>query len=293
MGTFECPWVWNGRETLTHLLRMLKNFDCLLMQCTYDLWSCSGFILDVSFPSHDELPLAHSTLWQRIFLVIIMGNSISLVHNYHLHQSPIALQGLFLRRYLILGWLVQSSPTIPEACIVTLPLGLGKNSTPLHLFPTLVFRSRRVCPTRWTKQQGCCTCYRAFNAFNPTQHWQLPVCHRTWAGMIFLSMKCIVSQAPKSNQATELPLCCRMQDAPMCLLLGRRYPHNLKLQELGCSQGTFWSSHFLLPLFPSSDHKDQWVVLLARQPRCVAESYPTEGNSEISTSLSSLLFLDF
>ena len=108
----------------------------------------------------------------------------------------------------------------PRGLHCNFPAGLGKSSIPLHLFPTLVFQSHRVCSTIRTKQQGYCTCFRAFDAFNATQHWQLPVPHRTWARMIFSSMECIVSQAPKSNQAAELPVCCGTQDAPICLLLG-------------------------------------------------------------------------
>lgn len=66
----------------------------------------------------------------------------------------------------------------------------------------------------------------------------------------------------------------------------------LKWQEPGSSRGTFWSSHFPQPPYPSSDPWDQWAVLLALQPTPVAKSFPAKGNSEISTSLSVVVVLD-
>lgn len=156
----------------------------MLMQCTQDLWSCTGFILDVSFLSHDKLPLVHPTLWLRRFnrIQIIMGNSTSMVHNHHLHQGPVALQTVLFQN---LSDLHCYSPT-----------GAWEKR---YLFSVLILPKPYGLPNHMDQATGLLHLLQSLSCSEPYSTLAVICATQYRARMIFLTMECIVSRAQKTN----------------------------------------------------------------------------------------------
>lgn len=131
-----------NKDTVSFLVHAMYSWPLVLLRLDF------GYTISISWwtttsPSNLWLPRFNRTQ-------IIMGNSISMVHNHHLHQGPGALQELFLR------WLTWSYSRIPGACIMISLSGTLKSSCFSHCIIPHPWdhQSHQVYPAIWSKQQG-------------------------------------------------------------------------------------------------------------------------------------------